>query len=149
MRVRKILISVLVTAALAVVAYVLTGAFVSDATPGSASNRIITGEYHQVEGPRGMTFTAVITHGKIQIDQKMEGGEGDSDYHGVYWSGTFDTDNTSGSFTVVSTANKKKQDASLLGSLDSKKKFTYKDGDLSFPFSMGLLGIDTTIHLSK
>lgn len=146
---RKTLISVLVTAALAVVAYVLTGAFVSDATPKPASNHILTGEYHQIEGPKGMIFTAVITDGEIQVDLKMEGGDGDSDVYGIYWVGTFNTSNTSDTFTVVSTADNKKLEKSVFGSQDDTKSFTYKNGKLSFGFSIDLTGLKTTVVLSK
>lgn len=148
--VRKILISIVLASVLAVVGFVLAGAMtMSDASSNTASNRIVTGEYHG-DGPGKMMFTAVITNGKIQVDLKVESGEeGDSDVYGKYWAGTFDTSNTSDTFTVVSTADNKILAKSVFGSQDDTKSFTYNNGVLSFGFAMDLTGTKTTVHLSK
>jgi hypothetical protein len=146
---RKYLISILGIAALAVATFLLTGAFVSDATPKSASNRIVTGEYHQVSnGIKGTYMSAVVTNDRIVVTLKLDSGEeGDSDATGTFWDGTFDTSSTLDSFTVVSDPDLEHLNTSILGSSEDSKEFTYKNGDLSFQFSM--LGLNTTVHLSK
>jgi hypothetical protein len=146
---RKTLISILVTAALAVVAYVLTGAFVSDATPKPASNRVLTGDYHQTaNGIPNTKMSAVITDGNIEVTLVLDSGaEGDSDVTGLYWTGSFDTSNTSDSFSVASKADTKALDASLFGSQADTKVFDYDRGDLNFTFT--IRGMTTTVHLSK
>lgn len=147
---RKYLISALVAAVFAVAAFLIVSPMaVGSDKPKTATNSVVTGEYNQVKGPKGMTFTAVITDGTIKVDLKIEGGEGDSDAYGKYWVGTFDTSNTSDTFTVVSTADNKKLGKSVLGSLDDTKSFKYKNGNLSFWFAVDSAGLKTTVVLAK
>jgi hypothetical protein len=91
----------------------------------------------------GITMTASITVGHIQIDLKTNNG-----MDGVYWIGTFDTTNhMTTSFTVTSQGDTSAMSSDLLASLDATKVFTYKDGDLSYHFSM--VGVGTTFHLAR
>jgi hypothetical protein len=147
---RKVLISSAVALAMALVGFVLAGAFTSSASDAKhPSNRVITGDYHQTaNGVKGDIMSATVKDGKITVDMLLDPGtEGDSKAEGTYWDGSFDTSNTSDSFTVVSDANLAMLNTSVLGSQDDTKTFDYKNGDLSFPFEM--LGIKTTVHLSK
>lgn len=67
---------------------------------------------------------------------------------GTYWVGSFDTLLTkSQSFTVTSAGDVSAMESDLLASQDSSKVFTYKNGDLSFPFS--IMGVSTTVHLQR
>jgi hypothetical protein len=146
---RKILISVLTIAVVAVVAFMVTGAMADSSPKNTASNTVLTGTYHQTNnGIPHTEMSAVVTNGKIEVTLKLDSGqEGDSDVTGIYWAGTFDISNTSDSFSVVSQADKDKLELSVVGSQDSTKKFDYDNGDLNFLFSM--MGMTTTVHLSK
>jgi hypothetical protein len=117
--------------------------------PKQVSNRIVTGEYNQTaNGVKGVVMSAVVTDGKITVNMLLDpGSEGDSKAEGTYWRGSFDTSNTSDWFTVTSDADLEMLNTSILGSQDDTKTFTYKNGDLSFPFEM--VGIKTTVHLQK
>lgn len=140
--------SALIAASFAVVAFLIVSPLVLDETATPASNRVVTGEYHQTKGMPGTTMSATVTDGKIKVVLLLDSGEeGDSDASGTYWVGSFDTSNTSDSFTVISKADTKTLDASLLGSRDDTKTFTYKNGDLSFDFTM--MGTTTTVHMTK
>lgn len=68
------------------------------------------------------------------------------DVRGLYWKGTFPK-SVSEDTTFVSNGDTKAMNISLLGSQDSKKKFTYSDNELSF--ELGMLGTIQTIHLKK
>lgn len=145
---RKLLISILTVVLLAVVGFVLTGAMTSNASPKTASNRILTGEYHQTKGMPNTTMSATIADGKIKVSLRLDSGEeGDSNVYRTFWQGTFDTSNTSDTFTTISKPDVKVVNSSLYGSSETSKKFTYKNGDLSYEFS--ILGASTTVHLSK
>jgi hypothetical protein len=150
---RKFVIPVLLAVVAALIGYLgVTAVAQGDDKPKSASNHVVTGEYHQTDGPKNMDFVAVITGGKIQVDMTMGKDEGDSNLHGVYWIGSFDTSNVSDTFDVTSkTSDKDKNQlgGSLLGSQSSEKQFTYKNGVLSFEFVMKSAGIKTTVYLSK
>lgn len=150
---RKLVIPVLLAVVVALIGYLgVTAVAQGDDKPKSASNRVVTGEYHQTSGPENMDFVAVITGGKIQVDMTMGKNEGDSNLHGTYWVGSFDTSNVSDAFDVTSKTSdkdKNKLGASFLGSQDSEKQFTYKNGVLSFEFRMDSAGIKTTVYLSK
>jgi hypothetical protein len=65
--------------------------------------------------------------------------------------GSFDTsDKTGQSFTVTSLPDPDAQKAlagSLFGSSEKTKKFTYKDGELTYEFSM--MGVESIVHMSR
>lgn len=150
---RKFVIPVLLAVVAALIGYLgVTAVAQGDDKPKSASNHALTGEYHQTDGPKNMDFAAVIVNGKIQVDMTMGKDEGDSNLHGVYWVGSFDTSNVSDAFDVTSKTSDKDKNrlgGSFLGSQDSEKQFTYKNGVLSFEFRMDSAGIKTTVYLSK
>jgi hypothetical protein len=92
----------------------------------------------------GTTMTAIITDGKISIDIDLVG----QNTTGLYWSGSFDTRvRTNSVFNINSTGDRALMDAKLFASQDANKIFSYKNGDLSFQFSM--LGMTSTVHLSR
>lgn len=113
----------------------------------NSSSRIIApnnmiGHWHQVKiDDPSMSMSAEITDGGILITLRL------GDKTGTYWDGTFDTKNTSNKFTTLSIGNKEALDSSLFGSLDSSKMFAYKNGDLSYKFSIA--GVSSIIHLQK
>lgn len=84
-------------------------------------------------------FEATITNDQIVID--MVGG----DSRGLYWKGTFPQPSDVSSTTSV--ADKEALDASLLGSGDSTKVFTFHGDQIDFQASM--LGVTRTVHLKK
>jgi hypothetical protein len=95
----------------------------------------LVGTWNQKSGDGGVTMTATITSdGKISIGMSSDV------ISGAYWAGTFKTSSTDGQ--IVS-----KADGDPQLSQDTTKTFTYKDGDLSFEFSM--LGNSATVHLQR
>lgn len=139
-----IYISVLLAVAFAVAAGIAYSDTGFDAANIKSSN-VPTGAYHQTDnGVKGVIMSANVEDDKITIDMILDSGEeGDSKAEGTYWKGSFDTSKT----TIVSDADLQVLNTSVLGSKDDTKTFTYDHGDLSFPFEM--LGIKTTVHLSK
>lgn len=66
----------------------------------------------------------------------------------IYWLGSFKSNkNPRSSFNVISRGDQDAMSMSIFGSVDSTKRFKYKNGDLSFEFSM--LGTTSTVHLKK
>lgn len=84
-------------------------------------------------------MVAHIVNNKIQIDIV------DEESASLYWVGTFDPSTTDGN--QVSQGNTEAMDSALLGSQDSTKQFQYKDGKLSFKFSM--MGTTRTVNLVR
>jgi hypothetical protein len=85
-------------------------------------------------------MTAHISHGAIQI-YFVNG-----DTKSLYWKGTFNTSASDGSH-ILSKGDTETMDSSLMASEDSTKKFVYKNGELSFPFS--ILGTSKTVKLER
>lgn len=107
------------------------------------SNRDLTGEWHQTKGRPGVVTEAQVSMAGIQI--YVEERDGSSS---IYWMGSFDSRPSSN--TIVSVADpdaKAAMSRSIFGSGGSSKVFTYKDGALSFEFTM--LGTTNTIELKK
>lgn len=103
---------------------------------GTSSARSLSGtwtSYHP-------HMVAHIRKGKIRIDFV------DSGERSLYWKGTFNVNAHPGS-TQISKGDTKAMDKSILGSLDSTKKFTYANGQLSFRFT--ILGTTKTIYLKR
>ena len=90
----------------------------------------------------GLVFEASIAENSIQVNVHTR-----DDSHSIYWMGTFDPYDISNGSDVTSIANPDAQSQSIFGSLDSKKTFTYSNGDLSFKFEM--LKTVSTIHMSR
>jgi hypothetical protein len=104
----------------------------------------LLGQWYQTQnGINGTYMTATVTSGHIQVNMKTRGSVSQ-----IYWLGTFDTDKgTSKSFKTVSLGDPDAMAMSIFGSADKTKKFEYKNGLLSYKFSM--LGSTTTVKLSK
>jgi hypothetical protein len=91
------------------------------------------------------TFVATITGDSIEIQWT----DGD-DTSGLYWKGSFPTppNMTVGSeFVVESIGDTEAMEASLLGSQNKTKVFTYDNGELSF--TMTVAGVSTIVRLEK
>lgn len=97
----------------------------------------LSGSWHDRSNSLPVNMVAEIDGNHIQILMSSDLANGI-----LYWDGTFDThENTSDSFRVVS--NMDEQGLSQ----QTTKTFTYKNGDLSYDFTM--LGKDYTVHLSR
>lgn len=93
-------------------------------------------------GISDIKMTASVSDDKISITMNTGSDSG------TYWVGSFDTLLTkSQSFTVTSAGDVSAMESDLLASQDLSKIFTYKNGDLSFPFS--IMGVNTTVHLQR
>ncbi|AVD99471.1 lipoprotein [Streptomyces phage Bing] len=103
----------------------------------------LVGEWYQVNANDGdMLAKASINPGSIQINLDSR------DTSRIYWLGTFDGEkDPSTDFTVVSKGDSDAMEMSLFGSRDKNKSFTYKDGELSYKFTMQ--GMTSTIRLEK
>jgi hypothetical protein len=109
----------------------------------STSPVSLAGEWKQSSsGIPNVVMTAEISGDSIKIFMKM------SDTAGVFWMGSFNTSHeTSQSFTVNSVGNVEAMKYDLYASSEKTKTFTYKDGDLSYQFS--IMGVSTIVHLSR
>lgn len=114
----------------------------SDASVKTKAPVSLVGDWRQTSGNPDAVMKATITPGAIQIDMQTR------DSSNVYWIGTFDTkQNTDRPFEVVSTGDVDTMSNLIFASTDKTKQFMYKDGDLSYKFS--IMGTTTTVHLSK
>lgn len=115
------------------IGFCLTGC----ASDGHAKPPVVNmnGDWHQSDSD-STQMSAKIFDGHIEIT--MHSGI----VNGLYWGGSFDTKNASGrSFDITSTAD----ETGL--SQNTTKIFTYKDGQLSYEFTM--LGKTRLIHLTR
>jgi hypothetical protein len=107
----------------------------------------LVGTWHQTKGMPGVTMTADVSGDGIQINMHFDR----DNVGGIFWAGSFDTsDKTGQSFTVTSLPDPDAQKAlagSLFGSSEKTKKFTYKDGELTYEFSM--MGVESIVHMSR
>jgi hypothetical protein len=105
----------------------------------------LIGEWHQVNKNPDGYMTATIDVGSIQVD--LHG----RDSRSIFWMGSFEGDHEpAGKFTVTSIPDpdaRYTMKHSLMASNESKKTFTYDNGDLSYEFSMA--GTSTIVHLTK
>lgn len=120
--------------------------FVVDNADASTDNNpsSLIGDWRQTNSSdTGTGFTAEISAGGIQINYPMRDGSG-----GIFWLGTFDGDhNPSGVFEIKSLGDQDAMALDLLASSEKTKPFTYKNGDLSFGFSVR--DLKSTIHMTK
>lgn len=103
----------------------------------------LDGTYHQTKsGIPNIVMTAVVTNDNITITMTMSGTSG------VFWDGTFDTQGVvSSPWNITSTRDAQAMSSDMYGSSEQTKTFTYNNGDLSYQFS--ILGVSTTVHMSK
>lgn len=90
-------------------------------------------------------MVAHISNDKILINLTL-----DEETTGLYWKGSLDTsiiENETVDAMLYSKGDTQAMEASLMGSQDSAKKFLYKDGKLSFKFT--ILGTTQTVHLER
>jgi hypothetical protein len=101
----------------------------------------LTGVWVQTDGTSHEGMTAEIGHGQIVIALQLGARTG------TYWDGSFDYDQIrpdTTSFTVVSQSS---HPVSPFASKLSTKSFTYKDGVLSYDFT--IVGTERTIKMRK
>lgn len=112
---------------------------------GASSNTnpsSLIGEWSQVNPNSGGWMTASISGESIQVN--LKGRESSS----IYWMGSFDTSRKPlGKFKVVSLGDQDAMKWQITASTDSKKTFTYDNGELSFKFSA--LGSSTIVHMTQ
>lgn len=102
----------------------------------------MVGEWHQT-GENASSFIATITPGSIEI--VMETRDGSSS---IYWLGTFnENQDLSKPFEIVSIGDQDAMRSAIFASSEKTKLFSYKDGTLSYKFSM--MGTKSVIHLVK
>lgn len=101
----------------------------------------LTGVWVQTDGTQAENMTAQISHGEIQIELQL------NTRTATYWDGSFDYDQVrpgSTSFDVVSQSS---HPFSIFASTLDAKKFSYKNGVLSYDFK--IVGTDRIIQLRK
>ena len=97
----------------------------------------LTGSWHQTPDDNlPVNMTAEITPNHIQIFMRYS-----NVVSGLYWDGTFETNQTKSSFKIVSISDEQGL------SQDQTKIFSYENGVISYDFAM--LGKDYTVHLSR
>lgn len=106
--------------------------------------KTFAGDWHQVKsGLSGFYMTAEISAGSIQIDLKTR-----DNTKGHFWLGTFEGDrSTAKPSTFVSVGDQDAMSLEIFASSEKTKKFTYKNGRLSYQFS--IMGAETTVYLAK
>jgi c-di-AMP phosphodiesterase-like protein len=129
MNIKLAVIAVLIIAALSITAC-------GSSTP--AKPKTLNGTWTTVDKNEDGTFTAVINKDRIAVVL------GDDDSSSIYWVGSFPKMTSD---KVVSEGNTEVMDASIFGSGDKTKVFSYKGGQLAFKFTM--MGTTTTVHLKK
>jgi hypothetical protein len=136
-----------IAAIFAVLLALILAVFISTASgePNSSRPTTLTGNWHQTNVKNSaVNMTAKITNSSIQIDMQSPDGSNS----GIYWLGTFNGNrHPAGSFTLVSKADQDALKWAIFGSQDTTKSFKYKNGVLSYKFTM--MGKTTTIRLAK
>ena len=131
-------------ALLAMIVSIFTLAACGD-THGASSSKnpsSLVGEWRQVNSNPNGWMTASISGESIQVNLVSR------DSSSIFWLGSFDTNRTPiGKFKVVSLGDQDAMKLMIAASSESKKTFTYNNGDLSFEFSA--LGSSTTVHMKK
>lgn len=89
----------------------------------------------------GVGFQADVTATDISVSLTMD------ESSALYWKGTFAGEDVTEGQKITSDADVEALSKSLFGSQDETKVFTYKDGQLTFPFS--IMGVSQTVKLVK
>lgn len=98
----------------------------TNSSPNLKTPTNLSGSWHDNSNDSPVNMVAEVTDDHIQIFMSSDLANGV-----LYWDGTFDVKNDSrSSFSVVSTVNEHGL------SQDSVKTFIYKNGELTYPFSM-------------
>jgi len=141
--IRLVLLMVVVAISLGVIATSCDNSSQSaqaDINKGGNKPISLAGHWHQTKnGIPNTTMSADITSDHIEVTLKL------GDVSGPFWIGTFDA--TPSTSTILSHGDTEKMDLDLLASNEKDKEFTYKNGDLSYQFS--IMGESTIVHLSK
>lgn len=137
---RKSLLTALTSAA------VIFGLAGCEFTDNGAPNKIpksLIGQWYQTENDiDGVEMQASVSSSSIQIDMQFR------DSSEMYWMGSFSgTNSPKRRYTIKSQGDSDAMSLSLFGSQDKNKVFKYKNGVISFEFSM--LGETTTVKMAK
>lgn len=126
----------------AVITAIFLGAWALNTDRSNAANSSpvnLIGSWHEVTSDKTHTnMTALISADHIDVSMDL------NDVTDLYWTGTFNTNETSNSFSVTSVVEPNAEDHL---SQSVSKIFNYKNGVLSYQFTM--LGVTSTIHLSR
>lgn len=104
----------------------------------------LTGEWEEIDGSEDTVHIATITNDTIEVYWFNKNDETKS----LYWAGSFTppTDNSK-KYEWESINDKEKTDTAILASTSETKKFTYKDGQITYEASA--LGNTKTVKLEK
>ncbi len=108
-------------------------------TKGNANPVAMDGRWHQTNGTDALYMAADVEHGVINIELTI------GSMTGVYWNGSFDTDQMAGESFIVTSQSNKPDD--LFASHNAEKQFTYDNGVLSYQFT--IRGTTQTVKLAK
>lgn len=123
--------------------FMLTGCGSSDGIVNKNPETLIGGWYQTNSKQTGTNMTADIDAGGIQINMSTRDGSG-----GIFWLGTFDgTHHPSGSFKILSHGDTQAMSNMLLASNEKTKIFSYKNGVITFGFS--IMHVKSTIRMEK
>lgn len=104
----------------------------------------LTGGWEQSNSDSDTSYQiAMIDEGTIEVYWK-----GDDDEVSLYWAGTYIAPTAeTGEYTWDSVNDKSRTNTALLASGDDSKKFTYKNGILSYPVTA--MGVTKTVELKQ
>lgn len=115
---------------------------VDDTNPSAVPLSVdLTGVWVQTDGTQAENMTAQISHGEIQIVLQL------NTRTATYWDGSFDYDQVQPGVTSFDVTSQSSHPLSIFASKLDSKKFSYKNGVLSYDFK--IVGTDRTIELRK
>ena len=105
--------------------------------------KTLVGKWYQTNKVDGVMMTASVNRDNtIQVDMDNR------DSRSIYWLGSFKSGKSPRhNFSTTSTADQDALTMSIFGSGDPYKSFEYKNGTLSFEFTM--MGTTSKVHLRK
>lgn len=124
-----------IAALLIPVALILAGC---SAAPSSTEPTDLTGDWSYSKD--SVAFEATVEGDVIEVYLTLD------DTEGLYWTGTFQEEAVDGE-VISSTADTDALDASLYGSMDGSKDFIFKNGELTYEFT--ILGTVTEVVLKR
>ena len=141
MRNRKFL-APLAAIIVAIFALVACGNTHATSTSSKKNSISMVGQWTQINTNSAGWMTASISGDSIQVN--LVGRDSSS----IFWMGTFNgTHKYAGSFKVTSIGDQDAMKWAIMASSEKTKTFSYKNGVLSYQFSMG--GSSTIVHLKK
>ncbi|MEE1296815.1 MAG: hypothetical protein UHD09_08315 [Bifidobacterium sp.] len=131
----------------------------SGAASSSASSQQTTeAEKTETPAPQPADLTGKWTETDTTGDTKMEAEiQGDTitinwvmtDSTALYWKGSYEAPTEAGNWSWTSKGDTEAMDASLLGSGDESKEFTYDAASEELSFPASAMGVDMTVRMKK